>query len=312
MNNISLESTLILNRALGTFGEKGVLAKFIQKMKETLNLAWGAAVKKTIEISTKIMAKENSSDAGLKILLERLRRDLAQVADEKTTDRLIGMVNGSYQVLKRMSAKDLEVKYSFSALDKRAVNSLGRENTFWINDLYSTHLSRRISDVGQKIVIEQGLGPIEGAKVMKKALKKELALEGGSLPLKDVVPARYAGNVDEYTRILTSNVANRARNYSRMSSLVDGKIERYRITAVLDKRTSEICRFMNGKVFTVAQGVSQMESMIGAKPENIKKVSPWLNINDLDRIGKGSNDLAESGQALPPYHGRCRTLIEAA
>lgn len=310
-------AAVLLDRALGSVGEKGILTAFLGKMSGILGLAWSGAVTVAIRSATRAMAEKKDTKAGMAVLLGRLWRDLASVTTKKQEKELLALVSATYQTFKKKASRGLGISYNFSQIDKRAVASLGRENPFWVNNLYNTHLSRRISDVGRVLVVEKGLGTIEGAKVMRVALEQELALTGGHLTLADVVPARYAGNVAEYNNILSSNVANRARNFSRMSSLSDGGVERYRITAVLDNRTSEICEFMNGKEFTVSQGLSQMERMIDTDPEGLKEAAPWIPVSQAKKMaGKGSLEkqsgrLADGGQALPPYHGRCRTLVEA-
>lgn len=307
----------ILCRAIGAHGEKGVLAALLAKMQSTLSFAWTAAVRTAINSAVKGMRKEETTSVGMTVLLNRLRRDLATVVDDDTTAKLTGYVDGAYTTLKRKAVKKLGVKYSFQLIDKRAVEALGRENPFWVDTLYDRHLSARISEIGRVLVVEEGLGVNEGAVAMRRALERELALRGGGLPLADVVPSRYAGNVAEYTRILTSNVANRARNFSAISSYTDAKIERYRITAILDDRTSEICQYMNGKEFTVESGRDLMERMIDTDPEGLKEVHPWVSADRARKIaGKGTvaqqnTRLASGGLNLPPYHGRCRTLVEA-
>ena len=305
-----------LLRALGTYGEKSVLAQLLSEMQLSLASAWDEAAQKAIKKSIDDMEKKRTVSAGIAVLFATLKKNLSKVVDKGRAKKLAGMVDATYVILKRRSTTKLGIGYNFKTIDRRAVKALGRENPFWINTFYDRHLSNRISEISRVLVVESGLGVHEGAKAMERALRREFALRGGGLLLEDIVPSQFAGNIEQYSRILTSNVANRARNFSAISSYIDAGIERYRITAVLDNRTSEICQYMNGKEFTVQVGRDLMERMTDTDPENLKKIHPWVSAKEAKKIaGKGTIEkqnvrLANSGLALPPYHGRCRTLVE--
>lgn len=122
-------------------------------------------------------------------------------------------------------------------------------------------------------------------------------------------------------------------------------IERYRIEAVLDERTTDICRFLHGKSFSVRRGLEAFEK-VEANPDAIKELSPWVHeatsgrsgrkalyverggervaITEVTRSAAGSRDdrgefarslserqLTNLGVSLPPFHGMCRSVVLA-
>jgi len=82
-------------------------------------------------------------------------------------------------------------------------------------------------------------------------------------------------------------------------------ITRVKVKAILDKRTSAICRALNGRIIEVAELSRQKEAILSAQSkEELKQAQPWLKASQV------AGDLP-SGYGLPPYHYRCRTTTVA-
>ena len=103
---------------------------------------------------------------------------------------------------------------------------------------------------------------------------------------------------------------------SRMTSLgslleaASRGITKYRVQAVLDERTSDICRALNGREFEVEQGLATMISLLAGDPDSAKELSPWPDAATTKLVpGMSSGDLALGGLGLPPYHPYCRTTV---
>ena len=118
------------------------------------------------------------------------------------------------------------------------------------------------------------------------------------------------------------------------------------IEAVLDERTTPICRYLHGKTFTVARALSRFEELERMdRPEDIKDALPWVRqrldpetgrtVLYVDRAS-GRTPIAEVVRSafgsrgdrgdfralttdqtlgevsgLPPFHGMCRTVTLA-
>ena len=84
-------------------------------------------------------------------------------------------------------------------------------------------------------------------------------------------------------------------------------IAEYEILAMGDERTCPICGEMNGKKFSVAQTREVIDKVLDIKdPEKFKEAMPWQTEPPKN---KSESKLAEDGQSLPPFHGRCRCTL---
>jgi SPP1 gp7 family putative phage head morphogenesis protein len=150
----------------------------------------------------------------------------------------------------------------------------------------------------------------------------------------------------DYWEMVSMVFTNRARTYTQLGAFDEAGIERYRFDAVLDEVTSEVCRFMHGKVFTVGRAMNRFRDVERARdPEAIKDVQPFVQVgadrdgNQVlfyerggqrravaqvdepavgarDEIGRysralSSGQLEAAGVSVPPLHGRCRSTITA-
>lgn len=150
-----------------------------------------------------------------------------------------------------------------------------------------------------------------------------------------------------YWDVIAGVFANRARSFAQVSSFADAGIARYRWEAVLDPATSEACRFLHGRVFTVAGALARFAAVEKARdPARIKDLQPFVRVATdgggrralfyeragrrhpvarIEESGVGRRDavgryaaalseaeLEEVGVSLPPIHGRCRSTVAPA
>jgi hypothetical protein len=134
----------------------------------------------------------------------------------------------------------------------------------------------------------------------------------------------------------------RGRSLAQLSAYAEAAITQYRIVAVLDEVTTPICRFLDGKVFSVSRGLALFNE-VEAQPDRITELNPWIRdtrdqasgrraltvdrggervaIADVVRSGVGTRDdrgefgramgeheLSELGIGFPPFHARCRSI----
>ena len=85
-------------------------------------------------------------------------------------------------------------------------------------------------------------------------------------------------------------------------------ISRYRIDAIVDARTTDICRHMDGRTFTVEEAFTKTGKVLSTSdPTDLKKIAPFP---ELDQIGGLSNEeLQLRGFDTPPFHFLCRTVV---
>ncbi len=310
----------ILFRALEDEGERQVVMRLAKEMQEQTRRAWVRETRLSINAGLRAFGLSGSLTEGIVRLNEIISIGLSRVFSRVEIARIGATVRGMYTAFKRISVDQLGARFSFRQIDRQATAALAREQPFWMGKFYNSHMSNRIRDLSQKVIIEQGLGRKEAARVMRALLKKDLSWAGGPVNLRgvDLIPARFAGNVGGYSEILVSNVANRGRNMGFLSSFNDAGIEVFRWNSVLDKRTSEVCVFLDGRRFPVSTGMALMDRLVATEtPDEVRDVTPWQSSNQLEKTaGSGSQirqnqNLAEAGIMMPPAHGRCRSVVEA-
>lgn len=149
-----------------------------------------------------------------------------------------------------------------------------------------------------------------------------------------------------YWEVVSMIFTNRARTYTQLGAFAEAGVERYRFDAVLDEVTSEVCRFLHGKIFTVERAMDRFREVERIRdPERIREVQPFVQVG-VDRAGNqvlfyerggrrravaridepavGTRDevgrysralspaqLEAAGVTVPPLHGRCRSTIVA-
>lgn len=227
------------------------------------------------------------------------------------------------------SAFNAEISLAATAFDQQLVNWIVGSQTNFVTNEYGRRaiaLSRR----ARKIVAN---GIRRGA--FRDDLTRELARD-----VKLTVTGRSQWYYDVSSRIYI----NRGRTLSSLSSYRDAGFDRYEISATMDARTSDVCRLLHGKIFTVASGLQQFEEMSQLdNPEGVRDLAPFV-INGLDRDGNealifnrngrrrvlarvvqsgvgepgergkfadvlSDDALRSNGILAPPYHGSCRTSI---
>lgn len=111
-----------------------------------------------------------------------------------------------------------------------------------------------------------------------------------------------------YWRVVANAAASRGYHYGAIRAGQSIGRRGYEIVAVLDAKTSAICRTMNGKQFWVADASLQVSRAAEALDEDIKHVAPWLTPEDID--GLSNDELRSMGFIIPPFHGNCRSTIK--
>lgn len=222
----------------------------------------------------------------------------------------------------------LAIGAEFNAFDHRVVAHVTRSQGNFVRDEYG----RRIEGFGEqarRIVaagLEEGLGRDDIAEALEQAARGALV---------DRAPF--------YWETVASSFISQGRSYAQMSSYAEAGIQHYRIEAVLDERTTEICRYLDGKLFSVGDALARFDRVEQLDdPEAIKEAMPWVRestdpetgrtrlyvdggrgrteLAEVTRSAMGIRDdrgdfralvsdatLSDMGIGYPPYHGLCRT-----
>jgi len=243
-------------------------------------------------------------DAFHELAGKKLGEDFADAVGEEVS----AVVDGMYEASRSATARRVGIpRDTFTVVDEQSLETLRRHNLFWIRGNYGRNVRDGI-DRATAEALQQGLG----RKALAEELKRQFA-------------AQFA-LTDNHWITISSASLNRTRNVAQVRTYELAEVTHYEVIAVLDARTSEICQYMDGRVFSVESAVRVVNELEEAEdPEDVKQVMPWLRWDESRQapfavVGGRRTDLprsgAESARAnrsiekvapLPPYHGRCRT-----
>jgi len=207
-------------------------------------------------------------------------------------------------------AKKAKVKPDFDLLDDSAIDALQDDQMIWIGEHYDSNVSVVVRGSVED-TMKLGLGRNDAGLAMSMAVRESLR--------KVQTPGGFYGTQSQYFEGLAANTATNSRVRGQVRSFVDVGVTRFVLVNPMDRRTSEICQHMNGKVFLVEDAVQQIESEAGAtNPDDVRAAHPWMSYKELQTISPKSGDvgrsdsaaLAKSGIVLPPFHFRCRTTVD--
>lgn len=209
--------------------------------------------------------------------------------------------------------------------DIRAVEQIAQMQGLFVRD-FAGKRNQRLTEQARGIIatgLAQGLGRGEIGDQLRRD-----------------VPDMWAGMGGNYAQLVAANAIGRARSSAQLNVYEEAGITYAEVTAMLDERTSDICRCMDGQIIPVSDmQVHAARARQVATPEAIKDVSPFMRIgrtaqNKLE-LSCGGNPIAQiersgvgnlddrgamlqfvGGSAMganmvgpPPYHHNCRTTL---
>jgi SPP1 gp7 family putative phage head morphogenesis protein len=229
-------------------------------------------------------------------------------------------------------AQGLAIGADFNALDRRIVRHVVASQGNFVRDEYG----RRLDAFGE-----------QARAVVAAGLEQGLARDDIAANLERAARAALVERAPFYWEVVASSFIGQGRSFAQMSSYAEAGIQRYRIEAVLDERTTHICRYLHGKTFAVADALRRFERIDQLEdPEDIKRAMPWVReapdaetgrtrlyvngssgrteLAEVRRSGVGARDdrgdfralasdseLSEVGIGFPGYHALCRTTTLA-
>ena len=182
---------------------------------------------------------------------------------------------------------------SFNLPDRRAISWLHQHEMYWTRTHFTREWTGRIGNLAET-VIRDGLSRRDAGIFFQNTLGEA-----------------FRGESESYWSVVADAVTTRSRSFGSTEAFVKAGITRYEVDAVVDHRTSEICRYLDGKQFEVADAVRVRDAMIAAEtPEAAKLIMPWAK--PVDVVDKSTVALAAMGVLASPFHGNCRSRLVIA
>ncbi len=186
------------------------------------------------------------------------------------------------------------VSLAFMRPDQDALVVLARANNFWIGDMWQTGPRNKIVTLLEEY-FTTGL--------TREAMARRLAEDF----------AGVSENSLHHWRSVANTLATRTRAMGNVAGYERANIAHIKIKAVLDDRTTNVCRHLHGRVIPVPTLRAQADAWMDAssRGNRVDATQAWPFFGDtVDLSQVPTSDL--TGVGLPPYHhGNCRTITVA-
>lgn len=285
MSKYFVYKSLIELRKIWAVIKKDRYDRIANELLDVLMRKWDENTRLVIgEVIRQIKGEQIFSRTELDIIIEALKIRLGdafanEVAQPLYETHLSTYIEGVKDVL--------DVTPTLQQVDHNAIAALQNHNIYWVHSFFDRQLANRVTQLGQTI-IEEGLSRSKAGKLFESALSNELQ--------------QFSWR---YWEGFANHVVTRSRELGHVDGYIQADVEYIQIKAVLDYRTTPICREMHNRIFEIAKVIELKNKLVNAKnPEDVKKIAPWLKPEQVK--GKKTSSLP-NGMALPPYHFNCRT-----
>jgi len=265
-----------------------------KEMLELLLVEWGNGSKDAVKKATALLnAKAGElTKREMTTLLKVIPKSLAAKFVAPVSENLPKIMTGGYRRAKKSLLKGSKAKMLWAEIDDEATAWLYDHHMYWIGNYYDKHVSEYLSNAVAEGLAE-GLG--------REAIGNKLADFFDDYPGVRNKPLTY-------WRGFAANGMNRSRNFGLIQGYTDVGVKQLEVLAILDERTSAICRELNGRIIPVSRAAGQRDALMAAEdPEDVKTIAPWIPVEDV--TGKSTRYIMDQGVIMPPYHFHCRTTV---
>lgn len=287
---------LVELRKIEAILRKDVYDRLAAELQDVLLQGWNARQKDAIENVIRaikgrgpVAQREMFSQAQLDEMIGALRVTLG---DRFAADVAPALKEIELQTYATGLTGKVQVKPTFNLVDQKAIAFLEQHNIYWVKNFFDRQLADRVTDLGSR-VLNEGMNRQQAGELFEQAFADQ-----------------YEAYSWRYWQGFANHVVTRSREFGAVERYVRAGRDYLQVKAILDHRTTEICRHMHDKVFKVADAVKLRNDMINAKnPEEVISIAPWMKPDAL--VAKPSKALPVH-MTLPPYHFNCRSRTVTA
>lgn len=169
--------------------------------------------------------------------IDRMMQEVFEQEKEVTTSHYVDLAANSYYREIYNVQRQVGFQFSFSAVDPKAVVMLLQSE--WSGANYSARIWKNTQGLAKEVKEQMIIGLLTGKR------QEEMARE---------IANKYATGAFEARRLVRTE-SNFVNGQMQMAAYEECDAEKYEFVAVLDLRTSEQCRELDGKVFLVKDAV---------------------------------------------------------
>jgi SPP1 gp7 family putative phage head morphogenesis protein len=241
---------------------------------------WATATEKQMDaFSKRLAARLGVSSAKV---WKSIRPDVVDASVTMATDARSAFVKNH----------ELTVDRAIALEDKAAVTRSAMTNAHYVRDFATKQMSPSLSSQARGIV-QTGISRGESSRVIGKELHR-------------VIGKATGGQTEAYFRMTSSAINGRSREFSSLRSMQDAGIEKYEWSSVLDERTTETCRWLDGQVFTVQGALDRYAAADALEdPTDVKYEMPWF----YDKPIRGGEHDGKMGIFMNQREGMVRVAV---
>ena len=255
---------------------------------------------------TMYFKKLGSVDGGLRreLLRAGAHPDLTRIQDElsKISDAMQTIGNDMEPKAREIISASMEAGSEAGGEDQAAFNaSLAKEAVkrgillafvFYANQFFRRFQLERLQGAINDVLNPETKNTVLDTRYMNRVLTET------KFPL-------------AYGKILANNAVQRSYNYGWLVTEQAAGTRVFIFRAVIDKRTSQICRSLNGRKFYVADALRLIERATDPNnPTAAVEVTGWFRAEDVSDLT--TQQLVAAGVMVPPLHPHCRSRLEAS
>ncbi|EKN89867.1 phage protein F-like protein [Leptospira interrogans str. 2003000735] len=231
------------------------------------------------------------SEDAVKLITDKIIQELGTEFPELTRDQVEEFTREAWEI---GQAWEVGVKDIAPLINQDVIDFFGRLNNADYGKLFNS----------QREIFEESIRSVlEGKKTKGEALKELKEKLGVDLKNKDIT-----GRIEDIFR----NKVYTSQNFSRIQRMHALGITDVEIVAIMDAKTSPICRELNGRKFQVSEMNDFVEEFISTPTDenfwNKYRPPTAKEIRDFPSM-KSSEILKALAVKCPPFHFRCRTTI---
>jgi len=206
--------------------------------------------------------------AALDSFMSALGGQVGAGTARRISKQLREIVNNLYIQSNSLVNRSLRRAAEITDLDRGAMQTMEGQNAFWVEQSFDTAFKPTTLKALDDGLTAVGVGP-----ELPGQLRANLA---------DKLPKHG----EAYYQMLSSDIVARSVNMSAIRTMDEAGIKEYEIVAVLDGRTTPMCRYMDGRVIQVPSAVREVEAMmevgVPTTPEDSRKLrnaSSWIGFD---------------------------------
>ena len=261
--------------------------------------AWSDSVKESARFAIKELAnlpKNKRADEQFLSSLEYVIRQ--QLGDEfaYSLDQKVKIFCERSYMLASLEPQFINIKIGFNATDMKSIEMAKKQQVFWLKNHYDSNVSQRLQEILSNTMQNQWTN---GQLAENLQTHFSDILKGGK----------------SYFQGLAEHTGLRVREFGRVNSYKKTGAKYYQIVAVIDDRTSDICRALDGKIYPVEPAVECMNAMFEVSDnydfdeakERLKRIAPFVTEDQIIYTNGMPSGVSGEHVPFPPFHWRCRT-----